>query len=165
MLLLFLQIFRSRADLCKWIIKVERRNGFVIVTKKLDSCASSKKPRITLAYEMNKQHRESKKDMNQEKKHVVSGSKKCRCPFELKGKKLSTDDDWILLVVCGVHNHSTAVHLKDIHMLEDCRKKRRHYWLTCPRVGKTKGYFGYTETKRPLKCYHNEDNIQCTTET
>lgn len=50
--------------------------------------------------------------MNQKKKHVVSSSKKCRCLFELKGKKLPTDDDWILLVVCGVHNHSAAVHLE-----------------------------------------------------
>ncbi len=50
--------------------------------------------------------------MNQDKKHVVSGSKKCGCPFELKSKKLPTKDDWILLVVCGMHNHSATVHLK-----------------------------------------------------
>lgn len=43
---------------------------------------------------------------------MVSGSKKCGCLFELKGKKLSTDDDWILLVVCGVHNHSVVDHLE-----------------------------------------------------
>lgn len=42
----------------------------------------------------------------------MSGSKKCGCSFELKGKKLPTDDDLILLVVCGVHNHSTAVHFE-----------------------------------------------------
>lgn len=62
------------------------------------------------------------------------GSKKCGCPFELKGKKLLTDDDWILLVVCTVYNHSAAVHLEGHSYAEDCRKKRR-YWLTYPRVG------------------------------
>lgn len=68
MLLLFLQIFRSRVDLCKWVVEVGRRNGFIIVTKKLDSSASSKKPRIPLACERSGQYRESKKDVNQEKK-------------------------------------------------------------------------------------------------
>lgn len=29
-----------------------------------------------------------------------------------EGKKLPTNDDWLLLVVCGVHNHPTANHLK-----------------------------------------------------
>lgn len=42
----------------------------------------------------------------------MPGSKKCGCLFKLKGKKLPTNDDWILLVVCGVHNHSAAVHLE-----------------------------------------------------
>lgn len=40
------------------------------------------------------------------------GTKKCECPFRLKGKKLPTDDDWMLEVVCGVHNHSAANHLE-----------------------------------------------------
>ena len=43
---------------------------------------------------------------------MVLGSKKCRWLFELKSKKLPTDDDWILLVVCGVHNHSVTDHLE-----------------------------------------------------
>ena len=40
------------------------------------------------------------------------GTKKCGCPFQLKGKKLATDDDWILTVVIGVHNHTTVGHLE-----------------------------------------------------
>ncbi len=40
------------------------------------------------------------------------GTKKCECPFQLKGKKLPSDDDWLLLVVCGVHNHPIVDHLE-----------------------------------------------------
>ena len=29
-----------------------------------------------------------------------------------KGRKLATDDDWMLTVVCGVHNHPNAQHLE-----------------------------------------------------
>ena len=39
-------------------------------------------------------------------------TKKCECPFQLKGKKLPTDDDWLLLVVCKVHNHPVGDHLE-----------------------------------------------------
>lgn len=106
------EIFRSRVDLCKWAVEVRQRNGFIIVTKKLNSGASSKKPRISLACERSGQSREPKKDVNQDQKHVLSGSKKCGCSFELKSKKLPIDDDWILLVVCGVHNHSSTDHLE-----------------------------------------------------
>ena len=39
-------------------------------------------------------------------------TKNCECPFRLKCKKLSIDDDWMLEVVCGVHNQSAANHLE-----------------------------------------------------
>lgn len=42
----------------------------------------------------------------------MSGSKKCGCSFELKGKKLPTNDNWILLVICSVHNHLDVVYLE-----------------------------------------------------
>ncbi|XP_012841615.1 PREDICTED: uncharacterized protein LOC105961898 [Erythranthe guttata] len=38
-----------------------------------------------------------------------TASKKCECPFELKGQKMGMDDEqvgWVLTVECGSHNHS-----------------------------------------------------------
>lgn len=32
--------------------------------------------------------------------------------FHLKGKKLATDDAWILMVVFRMHKHTTAEHLE-----------------------------------------------------
>ena len=42
----------------------------------------------------------------------ASGTKKCGCPFALRERKLDTADDWMLMVVCGVHNHSATEHLE-----------------------------------------------------
>ena len=36
----------------------------------------------------------------------LTSTKKSNCPFRLKGEKLPTLDDWRLIVVNGVHNHS-----------------------------------------------------------
>ena len=39
--------------------------------------------------------------------------KKCECSFRLKGRKLPGDDDWMLEVVCGAHNHWATDYLED----------------------------------------------------
>ena len=39
-------------------------------------------------------------------------TKKCSCHFSLKGRKLPTDDDWMVIVVYGVHNHPNVEHLE-----------------------------------------------------
>jgi len=38
--------------------------------------------------------------------------KKCDCPFLLKGKELSNEEGWMILVVCGIHNHLISEHWK-----------------------------------------------------
>ncbi|XP_028104757.1 uncharacterized protein LOC114303807 [Camellia sinensis] len=38
--------------------------------------------------------------------------KKCECPFDLRVFKLKTNDEWILNIVYGLHNHLAAVHLQ-----------------------------------------------------
>lgn len=45
------------------------------------------------------------KDGSASKRSKGTDSKKCSCPFTLKGKVLSSKDEWMLLVACGVHNH------------------------------------------------------------
>lgn len=103
------EIFKSREALIKWAQEVGKINGFVIVIKTSDAGGQGKKPRIVLACERSGYYRDTRK--NKEKKMKV-GTKKCGCPFALKGKKLSTDDDWMLNVVCGAHNHLASEHLE-----------------------------------------------------
>ena len=38
----------------------------------------------------------------------VSGTRKCDCPFKLRGKPISNGDGWVLKVMCGYHNHDLS---------------------------------------------------------
>ncbi|XP_028101052.1 uncharacterized protein LOC114300369 [Camellia sinensis] len=40
------------------------------------------------------------------------GTMKCGCPFEFRAHKLMADDDWIVDVACGMHNHALAKHFE-----------------------------------------------------
>ena len=42
----------------------------------------------------------------------TTGKKKCGRPFLLKGKELSRNEGWLLLIACGFHNHFAAENLK-----------------------------------------------------
>ena len=68
------------------------------------------KARVFLACERSGQH---KHEHGQKRKMIKqTGSKNCGFPFALRGKKLDSNDDWMLEVVSGVHNHSAAEHLE-----------------------------------------------------
>lgn len=96
------------------MIDVGKRNGFVIVIKESDSSFALRKPSLTLACKWSGQYREDTRSRNVSRVFRIKGTstKKCKSPFQLKGKKLTADDDWLLLVICGVHNHPIIVHLK-----------------------------------------------------
>ena len=106
-----MQIFTSRESLINWAREVGRRNGFIVVIK--TSAAPNKrnkKPRLTLGCERSGTYRETRitKDGTGGKKMKQTGSKKCGCPFTLQGKVVGSDDEWMLHIVCGVHNHPAA---------------------------------------------------------
>ncbi|KAL7263471.1 hypothetical protein ACSBR1_001595 [Camellia fascicularis] len=104
----------SRDELIWWARDVRRINGLVIVVKKSDvSGTHRKKPRLTLACERSGYYRDTRKNTRPKgKKLKLTGTKKCDCPFLLKAIKLDTNDDWTLIVICGVHNHPVAVCLE-----------------------------------------------------
>lgn len=55
----------------------------------------------------------------------MTGVKKCGCHFQLKGMKLfDTGDDWVVEVVCGVHNHLAATYLEGHSFPGRLRKDR-----------------------------------------
>ncbi|XP_028054207.1 uncharacterized protein LOC114258455 [Camellia sinensis] len=66
-----------------------------------------------LACERSGQYRATKKlkhDGNNTSR--ITGTKKCGCPFDMRAHRFTTHDEWILTVVCGLHNHPLAEHLE-----------------------------------------------------
>ncbi|XP_038717620.1 uncharacterized protein LOC120010813 [Tripterygium wilfordii] len=43
---------------------------------------------------------------------MVTGTKKRDCQFRVKMMNLKTDDDWMVRVVCGMHNHSVTLYME-----------------------------------------------------
>ncbi|KAL7209894.1 hypothetical protein ACSBR1_031462 [Camellia fascicularis] len=84
------EVFKSKKELLGWVRDVGRKNGFVIVIKTSDYGGAHRTPRIFLAC-----------------------TKKCGCPFELRARKLMADDDWMVDVACGMHNHAPAKHFEE----------------------------------------------------
>lgn len=56
----------------------------------------------------------NKQNNNLEKKKRTNaiGTKMCGCPFLLKGQMWANNQDWMLKVICGLHNHHVAQHLE-----------------------------------------------------
>ena len=134
-----MQIFTSRESLINWAREVGRRNGFIVVIK--TSAAPNKrnkKPRLTLGCERSGCYRDTRitKDGIVGKKLKLTGSKKCGCPFTLQGKVVGSNEEWMLHIVCGVHNHHAA------DFLEGHSFAGRYV----QEYGSAKGYIGDTKT-------------------
>ncbi|KAK3185165.1 hypothetical protein Dsin_032451 [Dipteronia sinensis] len=98
-------IFNSRKELVEWIRDTGKKNGMIIIIKKSDVGAEGRRPRITFACERSGNYRRKYNEGQTPKRPKTTGTKKCGCPFELKGHKLDDNDDWVLKVICGLHNH------------------------------------------------------------
>ena len=102
-------IFSSRDALIGWVRDIGKRNGLVIVTLTSDNGAGGRAPRLKLGWERGGKYRDRRKNKEKplpEGKGRQTGTKKCECPFLLKG--LRRGDGWVIEVSCGVHNHPAA---------------------------------------------------------
>ncbi|KAI5332645.1 hypothetical protein L3X38_022774 [Prunus dulcis] len=123
------EIFVSRDALIRWTHEQGKRNGFVIIIKRSDigGAGKFKTGRILFCCERGGQFRKKKvvesdsktihkldQSSNPPKKKSVksTGTKKCGCPFSLKGVNYGPRDAWQLEVVCGVHNHHAALNME-----------------------------------------------------
>ncbi|XP_028067938.1 uncharacterized protein LOC114270615 [Camellia sinensis] len=109
------EVFKSKEELLGWVRDVGRKNGFVIVIKISDYGGGQRTPRIFLACERSGQYRAHKKlegDDSSKKIVKITGTKKCGRPFESRARKLMADDDWMVDVACGMHNHAPAKHFE-----------------------------------------------------
>lgn len=91
-----------------WCQDIGRTLNVVVVILKSEKGTIGKKGRLILGCERGGSYRQNKfkKDKN-EKGARETGTKKCKCPFRMKGIPLN-DGKWGLEVVCGVHNHELS---------------------------------------------------------
>ncbi|XP_052300876.1 PKS-NRPS hybrid synthetase cheA-like [Citrus sinensis] len=106
------KVFNSREELIEWTRNAGKRNGYVIIIKKSDVSAHGRNPRIIFACERSGAYKCVSSEGQRPKCPKATGTKKCNCPFRLKGQYLANDNCWVLKVICAEHNHPAAKHLE-----------------------------------------------------
>ena len=84
------------------------------------------RPRMYLACERSGQYKATKKlkhDGNNTSR--IIGTKKYGCPFDMRALRFTTHDEWILTVVCRLHNHPFAEHLEGHSYVERLSKDEK----------------------------------------
>lgn len=104
-------IFNSRDELIQWTRETGRSVGMVVIIKKSEFGASGRTSRIFFACERFGKRREYKR-ASKDAPTRRRVSKRCGCPFLLRGVKLPKDDQWKVKVQCGRHNHPLGRHLQ-----------------------------------------------------
>ena len=87
-----------------WSREIGNRIGFVIVIIRSDTNGLGRKMLLTLGCERSRKYRQYKNQLARK----VTGTKKCECPFRLRGRPLKNGEGWKLKVLCGFHNHEKA---------------------------------------------------------
>ncbi|KAL5708705.1 hypothetical protein ACHQM5_019471 [Ranunculus cassubicifolius] len=101
------EVFNTREELVKWTRDTGKSVGTVVVIKKSGSGLAGRAPRIAFGCERGGRYRIAKRGgVNKMPPRRKSGTKKCECPFVLRGIKLPEDDKWKVKVECGFHNHA-----------------------------------------------------------
>ena len=90
----------------------EKKHGLVIIIKMSDAIVDGRKPRIVFSCEKSSTYRGSSKVFKKKDPNKATTTKNYSCPFALKGRKLAHDNDWMVTVICGVHNHPNAQYLE-----------------------------------------------------
>jgi len=99
-------VFGTLDGLLEWVRKVAFRLGFVVVILRSDKAtgAQGRKTYVLLGCERSEKYRKYKTDL----KVTITGTRKCDCPFKLRGKPIKGREGWVLKVICGLHNHELA---------------------------------------------------------
>ncbi|KAI5659483.1 hypothetical protein M9H77_28276 [Catharanthus roseus] len=112
------RIFSSKDELVEWAKQIAMNAKiFLIITRYQRARTFDRRPYVTLACERGGSVRKYKKllvdDEEKEipkKKRGPYGTKKCSCPFKLKGEQMATSENWQLFVHYERHNHKIAVY-------------------------------------------------------
>ncbi|XP_073222614.1 uncharacterized protein [Cicer arietinum] len=99
-------LFDTRDELLKWARNVGRENGIVVVIFRSENATARPrtKTKLILGCERSGKYRPWK-NPNLTRS---TWTRKCDCPFRLRGTRSSVGDGWYLHVICGLHNHELA---------------------------------------------------------
>ncbi|KAH1197209.1 Protein FAR1-RELATED SEQUENCE 5 [Glycine max] len=100
------QVFGTRDDVLQWARTVAHENGFVAVIMRSDTDTGSRgrSSFVLIGCERSGTY----KCRNKEFVRKDTGSRKCGCPFRLRGKPVHGGEGWMVKLICGIHNHELA---------------------------------------------------------
>ncbi|KAH1207862.1 Protein FAR1-RELATED SEQUENCE 5 [Glycine max] len=100
------QVFATRDDVLQWARTVAHENGIVAVIMRSDTETGSRgrSSFVLIGCERSGTY----KCRNKEFVRKDTGSRKCGCPFRLRGKPVRGGEGWMVKLICGIHNHELA---------------------------------------------------------
>ncbi|KAL5153091.1 Protein FAR1-RELATED SEQUENCE 5 [Glycine soja] len=99
-------VFGTRDDVLQWARTVAHENGFVAVIMRSDTDIGSRgrSSFVLIGCERSGSYN----CRNKEFVRKDTGSRKCGCPFRLRGKPVHGGEGWMVKLICGIHNHELA---------------------------------------------------------
>ncbi|XP_058216739.1 uncharacterized protein LOC131327607 [Rhododendron vialii] len=129
------QIFETRAIMLDWVWRVGKENGFVIVISKSASIKGNKMPKCILICERGGLYKPPPEGHSMQR---ITRTKKCDCPFKLRGVAQPPDGVmWGLKIVRGFHNHEPTESFKDMstrQVIIDATYKSNEYRIPLLKV-------------------------------
>ncbi|KAH6787647.1 hypothetical protein C2S52_007199, partial [Perilla frutescens var. hirtella] len=106
-------VFNSKEDLVAWARETGKKLGYIIIIVSSQSRIGGRKARLRLACERSGTYKLPKNIISTDTmSRKRTGTKKIGCPFMLQGVKLEKDDDWLVKVICEIHNHPPIEHFE-----------------------------------------------------
>ena len=98
--------FVLREDMLQWIRTEATKLGFGVVIGRSDNGTDRRNAFVTLTCERGGKYMPRIRNFKRED----TGSRKCECPFKLRGYMLASNK-WKFNVLCGLHNHDLSLKL------------------------------------------------------
>ncbi|KAL5150151.1 Protein FAR1-RELATED SEQUENCE 5 [Glycine soja] len=114
------QVFGTRDDVLQWARTVAHENGFVavIIRSDTDTGSRGRSSFVLIGCERSGIY----KCRNKEFVRRDTESRKCGCPFRLRGKPVHGGKGWMMKLICGIHNHELAKSLDEKKIIADMTK-------------------------------------------
>ncbi|KAL5193307.1 Protein FAR1-RELATED SEQUENCE 6 [Glycine soja] len=114
------QVFGTRDDVLQWARTVAHENGFVAVIMRSDTDTGSRGRSLFVLIGCERSG--TYKCKNKEFVRKDTRSRKCGCPFRLRGKPVHGGESWMVKLICGIHNHELAKSLDEKKIIADMTK-------------------------------------------
>ncbi|KAH6760275.1 hypothetical protein C2S52_009274 [Perilla frutescens var. hirtella] len=186
-----MELFDSREDLISWVRERGIPVGIVVIVRRSDAGSDTRNPRLVLSCERGGYSRVIKKkppterdyiqqnldddDVSGEGKERTSsrtssretGSKRIGCSFHLKGQYLPEYNQWMLEVVCGVHNHPQAQYLEGhAYAGRLTSDEEKLYTKRCPQTDTVKDmFYAHPISVKLLRAFPEVLLMDCTYKT